>query len=131
MRTKPLLKSLTKAEWRVLLALDSDDTEKQIASHLGSTPNTLHSHIKSIYRRLGVQSRLSAIALLRQAERQTLIEELHEATQTSKSPANQDSNPNSGIETPSSSNITLIPPPDILLCPQPHGPLAVGNMRAG
>ncbi|HUO07010.1 MAG TPA: helix-turn-helix transcriptional regulator [Phycisphaerae bacterium] len=75
-RTKPLLRTLTRTEWRVLMALDSEMPEKQIATELATTANTLHSHIKSIYRRLGVQSRLSAIALLRRAERETLIEEL-------------------------------------------------------
>jgi DNA-binding NarL/FixJ family response regulator len=75
-RSRPLLNALTKAEWRVLIALDSEATEKEIASNLSTSVNTLHSHIKSIYRRLGVQSRLSALAVLRRAERQSLIEEL-------------------------------------------------------
>lgn len=75
-RSMPLLKTLTRAEWRVLLALDSEASEKEISATLGTSANTLHSHIKSIYRRLGVQSRLSAIAILRRAERASLIAQL-------------------------------------------------------
>ena len=70
------LSSLTNAEWRVLLALDTDDAEKQIATALAISPHTLHSHIKNIYRKLQVQSRLSAVYCLRRAEHQALITQL-------------------------------------------------------
>lgn len=58
--------SLTKREWAVLCDLDSEAGEKQIADHFGMSPHTLHSHIKSIYRKLEVQGRL---ALLQKFER--------------------------------------------------------------
>jgi len=45
--------------------LNYDGSEKQLANQLGISPHTLHSHIKSIYRKIGVQGRL---ALLRRAD---------------------------------------------------------------
>jgi DNA-binding CsgD family transcriptional regulator len=50
---------LTEREWTVLVGLNSEDGEKQLADRLSLSPHTLHSHIKSIYRKLGVQGRLS------------------------------------------------------------------------
>jgi DNA-binding CsgD family transcriptional regulator len=52
---------LTEAEWPVLRALTSDASEKQIAANLNMRPHTLHSRIKSIYRKLDVQGRLPLI----------------------------------------------------------------------
>jgi DNA-binding CsgD family transcriptional regulator len=52
---------LTEREWIVLRHLDSDAGEKQIADQLGLSPHTLHSHIKSIYRKVGVQGRLQLL----------------------------------------------------------------------
>jgi DNA-binding CsgD family transcriptional regulator len=75
LRVAPL-STLTKAEWRVLLALDSDHGEKQIAAFLAISPHTLHSHVKNIYRKFQVQSRLSAIFCLRRAERLAMMREL-------------------------------------------------------
>lgn len=49
---------LTDRELMVLRGLDSDVGEKQLADQLGLSPHTLHSHIKSIYRKVGVQGRL-------------------------------------------------------------------------
>jgi DNA-binding CsgD family transcriptional regulator len=49
---------LTEREWVVLRALNSEAGEKQLADQLGLSPHTLHSHIKSIYRKAGVQGRL-------------------------------------------------------------------------
>lgn len=49
---------MTEREWMVLCGLDSEDGEKQLADRLGLSPHTLHSHIKSIYRKIGVQGRL-------------------------------------------------------------------------
>ena len=52
---------ITEREWIVLRQLDSDAGEKQIADQLGLSPHTLHSHIKSIYRKVGVQGRLQLL----------------------------------------------------------------------
>jgi DNA-binding CsgD family transcriptional regulator len=49
---------LTQREWMVLRGLSSEAGEKQLADELGLSPHTLHSHIKSIYRKVGVQGRL-------------------------------------------------------------------------
>jgi DNA-binding CsgD family transcriptional regulator len=50
--------SLTTREWEVLQVLDSETGEKQLANDLSMSAHTLHSHIKSIYRKMGVQGRL-------------------------------------------------------------------------
>lgn len=58
---------LTDREWTVLRALNSDDGEKQLADRLQLSPHTLHSHIKSIYRKVGVQGRLPLLQQLNEA----------------------------------------------------------------
>jgi DNA-binding CsgD family transcriptional regulator len=55
---------LTDREWVVLRGLNSDDGEKQLADRLSLSPHTLHSHIKSIYRKVGVQGRLPLLQRL-------------------------------------------------------------------
>jgi DNA-binding CsgD family transcriptional regulator len=60
---------LTDREWIVLRHLDSDAGEKQLADQLGLSPHTLHSHIKSIYRKIGVQGRLQLLLRAEEAER--------------------------------------------------------------
>jgi hypothetical protein len=49
---------LTNREWTVLRRLDSEGSEKEVAGQLGMSPHTLHAHIKSIYRKVGVRGRL-------------------------------------------------------------------------
>jgi DNA-binding CsgD family transcriptional regulator len=60
---------LTEREWVVLRGLNSDDGEKQLADRLSLSPHTLHSHIKSIYRKVGVQGRLPLLLRLQNAMR--------------------------------------------------------------
>jgi DNA-binding CsgD family transcriptional regulator len=60
---------LTDREWIVLRHLDSDAGEKQLADQLGLSPHTLHSHIKSIYRKIGVQGRLQLLLRAEEAQR--------------------------------------------------------------
>jgi DNA-binding NarL/FixJ family response regulator len=60
---------LTEREWIVLRGLNSEDGEKQLADRLGLSPHTLHSHIKSIYRKVGVQGRLPLLLRLNAAVR--------------------------------------------------------------
>ena len=61
---------LTDREWMVLRHLNSDAGEKQLADQLGFSPHTLHSHIKSIYRKVGVQGRLPLILKAQRAMRE-------------------------------------------------------------
>jgi DNA-binding CsgD family transcriptional regulator len=70
------LSELTKGEWRVLLAIDGDDQEKEIADRLSLSTHTVHSHIKQVYRVMGVRSRMGAIEMLHRAERMALLHEL-------------------------------------------------------
>ncbi len=60
---------LTDREWMVLRGLNSDAGEKQLADQLGLSPHTLHSHIKSIYRKVGVQGRLPLLLRAEEAMR--------------------------------------------------------------
>jgi LuxR family maltose regulon positive regulatory protein len=55
----------TEADLAVLLRLDSDLTSRQIAVELFLSPNTVRSHIKALYRKLGVGSRADAVARAR------------------------------------------------------------------
>ena len=61
---------LTDREWMVLRGLNSDAGEKQLADQLGLSPHTLHSHIKAIYRKVGVQGRLSLLQRVETALRE-------------------------------------------------------------
>jgi LuxR family maltose regulon positive regulatory protein len=54
--------SLTARERDVLRRLDSGDSEAEIATALFVSFNTLHSHVRSVYRKLGVTSRQEAVA---------------------------------------------------------------------
>jgi DNA-binding CsgD family transcriptional regulator len=68
---------LTDKQWSVLRGLDSDLSEKQLADLLKLSPHTLHSHIKSVYRRLGVQGRLSMLKQLESARRNWRLSQLN------------------------------------------------------
>lgn len=66
--------TLTDSEWEVLGGLTTDGSEKQLASRLQMRPHTLHSRIKSIYHKLGVQGRLPLIQKYNTAVSQMRIE---------------------------------------------------------
>jgi LuxR family maltose regulon positive regulatory protein len=53
---------LSERELTVLRLLASDLSEREIAAELFLSFNTVHSHVKSIYRKLGVSSRAAAVA---------------------------------------------------------------------
>ncbi len=55
----------TRAERRVLELLPSELSRSQIAASLFLTPDTVNSHARRIYRRLGVRSRAEAVAAAR------------------------------------------------------------------
>jgi LuxR family maltose regulon positive regulatory protein len=52
---------LTAAELRVLRLLDAGRSEREIAGELYVTFNTVHTHVKSIYRKFGIGSRQEAL----------------------------------------------------------------------
>ena len=52
---------LTQAEVRVFRLLDSDLSEHDVGRQLVLSHNTVHSHLRSIYRKLGVSSRVDAL----------------------------------------------------------------------
>lgn len=60
---------LTEREWVVLRGLSTEAGEKQLADQLSLSPHTLHSHIKSIYRKVGVQGRLPLLTKVQEAIR--------------------------------------------------------------
>jgi ATP/maltotriose-dependent transcriptional regulator MalT len=68
---------LTDREWMVLRGLNSECGEKQLADELGLSPHTLHSHIKSIYRKLGVQGRLPMLLRAQEAIRGLRIRQMN------------------------------------------------------
>ncbi len=70
---------LTDREWVVLKGLNSEDGEKQLADRLHLSPHTLHSHIKSIYRKVGVQGRLPLLLKLNAAIREIRLNNLRSA----------------------------------------------------
>jgi len=49
---------LSKTERRVYDLLMKRMTERQVAEHLERSPNTIHVHVRNIYRKIGVRSRL-------------------------------------------------------------------------
>ena len=58
--------SLTQRERRVLQLLISDLSERDIGQELYVSHNTIHSHVRSIYRKLGVSSRADALQQTRE-----------------------------------------------------------------
>jgi LuxR family transcriptional regulator, maltose regulon positive regulatory protein len=65
---KPVDSELSERELTVLRLLDSGLSEREIGRQLFVSFNTVHSHVKAIYRKLGVSSRNEAVAEAR-AER--------------------------------------------------------------
>src|SRR2546423_767168 len=54
---------LPRRQRQVLSCLQSGGSEKQIAARLGVSPHTVHTHVRAIYRRLGVRSRGELLSL--------------------------------------------------------------------
>ncbi len=57
---------LTRRERRVLQLLTSDLSERDIGHELYVSHNTIHSHVRSIYRKLGVSTRAGALKRTRE-----------------------------------------------------------------
>ena len=58
---------LSDREWQVCLELERPDGEKQIAGSLACSRHTVHSYVKSLYRKLQVQSRLQVLDHLKRS----------------------------------------------------------------
>jgi DNA-binding CsgD family transcriptional regulator len=58
--------SLTEAERRVAYLIASGHTNKSTAKSLGISINTVGTHLRSIYSKLGVQSRVQLAIVLRE-----------------------------------------------------------------
>ena len=59
---RPVRSQLTSREWEVLDLVCERKTTDEMATELFLSPETVRSHVKSIYRKLGVNSRDDAIA---------------------------------------------------------------------
>jgi DNA-binding CsgD family transcriptional regulator len=78
---------LTDREWMVLRFLSSEAGEKQLADQLGLSPHTLHSHIKAIYRKVGVQGRLPLLLRVEHALQALRVNRLEASTTNITAPA--------------------------------------------
>jgi LuxR family maltose regulon positive regulatory protein len=56
---------LTKREMEILRMLPTRLSQREIGRRLFVSYNTVHSHMRSIYRKLGVSSRVDAVARAR------------------------------------------------------------------
>ncbi len=61
---------LSDREWRICLALERPDGQKGIASSLACSRHTVHTYVKSLYRKLQVSSRLQMLDQLKRAREQ-------------------------------------------------------------
>ena len=61
-REMPALGLLSEAQRRVLELLVRGDSEKEVASKLSISQNTVHNHVKEIYKRMDVSSRPELLA---------------------------------------------------------------------
>jgi ATP/maltotriose-dependent transcriptional regulator MalT len=77
---------LSDREWQVCTALEKPVGEKQIADTLSCSRHTVHSYVKSLYRKLRVQSRLQVLDQLK-AAREELRRRTLEDFGTAKVPA--------------------------------------------
>jgi LuxR family maltose regulon positive regulatory protein len=59
--SRPVGEALTERELSVLRLLRSGLTEREIGGELYLSFNTVHSHVKAVYRKLGVSSRAAAV----------------------------------------------------------------------
>ena len=64
-RVQPATGDVSPAEQRVLRLLATTLTQREIASELFVSPNTVKTHARVIYRKLGVSSRSAAVAAAR------------------------------------------------------------------
>jgi LuxR family maltose regulon positive regulatory protein len=56
-----VIEPLTERELAVLRLLPGDASQRELAATLFVTPNTLKTHLRAVYRKLGVESRTEAV----------------------------------------------------------------------
>jgi DNA-binding NarL/FixJ family response regulator len=56
------VRTLTRRELSILQLVGQDCTSQQIASRMGVSVRTIHAHLQNAYRKLGVSSRMAAVA---------------------------------------------------------------------
>ncbi|HEY7259934.1 MAG TPA: LuxR C-terminal-related transcriptional regulator [Trebonia sp.] len=61
MRPRPLLEALSESEVRVLGYLPTNLTTPEIARELHVSPNTVRTHVKSLYAKLATHHRAEAV----------------------------------------------------------------------
>ena len=59
--------ALTERELAILRLLPGTASQRELAALLFVTPNTLKTHLRAVYRKLGVDSRADAVLLGREA----------------------------------------------------------------
>jgi two-component system nitrate/nitrite response regulator NarL len=59
-----VLRLLTEREWEVLRCMMDGLNTAEMAEHLGVRPSTARAHVHSLFTKLGVHSRLKAVALM-------------------------------------------------------------------
>lgn len=74
--------TLTPMEMEVLRELDRGFSNKEIALHLGVSPNTVKYHMKSLFAKLGVSQRAEAVRVCR--ERALLADRMEPAGLTAE-----------------------------------------------
>ena len=65
-QASPLMEELSRGELRVLRYLPTNLSRPEIASELSVSPNTVSTHIRSIYAKLGVADRSAAVRRARE-----------------------------------------------------------------
>jgi DNA-binding CsgD family transcriptional regulator len=70
-KTRPLIRGLSPREAEVLAELAHGRSTGQIADHLGIARETVRNHVRSLFRKLGVHSRLEAVA---EGRRRSLVD---------------------------------------------------------
>src|SRR5262249_36962178 len=66
-RQTGLIEPLTDRELTILRLLPAPTPQRELASALFVTPNTLRTHLRAIYRKLGAESRDDAVIRAREA----------------------------------------------------------------
>jgi DNA-binding NarL/FixJ family response regulator len=70
---RPLHSRLTTREWEIVELLDAGATTQTIADRLTVSSTTVYSHVKSVLRKLGVNSRGDAVVAAEQLRREEVL----------------------------------------------------------